>query len=228
MNALLRLRHQIRDLTEQYVDEDGDQHRPLMTQLLVLGPHLRPSQDVVGKIQPRSTPPGNLDARQLYDTITGEAEAWAMTLAGHRVRKSQALKYLPTLAAQLDSDDQRLHARGPFEGARGHEHPTGLYSNVGRWHSQVRIALHYDVRPTHYPLATCPHCHYRDHRGGSIKARETLAWCANPRTDENGRRECADEHGFRREFSILYLQDLLRQAAYTDLQWVTAATGVPA
>lgn len=220
MNALLRLKHQIRDLTEQYVDDDGDIHRPLMQQLLVLGPHLRPSQDVVGKIQPRSTPPGNLDARQLHDAITGEAKSWAMTLTGHRVRESQALALIPTLAAQLDSDDPRLHTREPFEGANGHQHQAGLYSTAGRWHSQVRVHLHYDIRPSHYPLATCPHCQWRDRHGGSIRARETLAYCSN--------RDCRDEHGFRREFSILYLQDLLRQAAYTDLQWVTAATGVPA
>lgn len=193
MNAQNRFRAHIRDLVEQYIDEDGDAYPPLLEQLLTTGRHLRSNQDVVGKVQPRSTPPGNLEARELYDRIHGEGNTWAEMLAGHPIRGSEALKMLPVLAARLPSNDQRLHKR-----------PSGLYSTAGRWYVSVRIFLRYEPKPSHYPRATCPHCGFRNSAGGSIYARETLAWCANP--------GCHDDKGHRQEFSILYLRSLLIDA----------------
>lgn len=196
MTALDRLRDQVRDLTQQFIDDDVDE-RPLMQQLVYLGPHIIPARDVVGKTQPTSRPPGNLAAHQLHDTIMAEALTWAWTLSGARVRQDRCLLILPVLAQQRvdtgDNDKTKiLHGR------------TGLYSAVGKWHLSVRILLGYDRPADRYPLATCPQCHQRDDRGGTIRARETLAWCSNP--------DCRDEHGHRTEFSILYLQQLLRDA----------------
>lgn len=197
MAALDRLRRQIDDLTVRYIDEDVDE-RPLMQQLRYLGPHIQTGAGIVGKTRPTSKPPGNLSAHQLHDRIVGEATSWAWTLGGARIRQDRCLTLIPVLAQQRvdsgDSDKTRiLHGR------------SGLYANVGQWHLRIRIFLGYDKPADRYPAATCPHCHQRDDRGGTIRARETLAFCANA--------ECRDDHGHRHEFSILYLQDLLRNTA---------------
>jgi len=196
VTAIDRLRRQVDDLTVRFIDEDVDE-RPLMDQLRYLGPHISIRLGIVGKTQPASKPPGNLAARQLYDRIISEALSWAWTLGGARIRPDRALPVLPVLAQnRVDSSSTEkqtlLHGRG------------GLYSTVAEWHMSSRVMLGYDRPADRYPTATCPHCAYRDKHGGSIRAREALAWCSNP--------DCRDEQGRRHEWSTLALRDMLREA----------------
>lgn len=194
MNALERLRVQTRDLTETFIDDDGDAHRPLMTQLRVLGPHMHSPRGIAGKTQPSSRPPGNLTAYHLHRRIIDEATSWAWTLSGSHIKPSQAMKLLPTLAQQrIDSGNPEkqklLYGR------------TGLYATVAEWHRSIRIFMGYDKPADRYPTADCPECHYRDRRGGSIRANEELAWCGNP--------DCRDENGHRHEWWLPVLQAML-------------------
>lgn len=192
-----RLQQQITDLVEQYI-ADGVDHWPLMDQLIYLGPHLRSGQGAVGKVKPGSQPPGNLGADDLHKAILDAAQDWAYTLDGHRVARDQSLALLPDFAGRrLDRGTKEhtaiLHGR------------TGLYASVSRWHLSVRIFLGYERPADRYPSAECPHCHYRDKRGaGSIRARETMAFCANP--------DCRDEHDRRHEWNRIVLEDFVRDA----------------
>ena len=202
MTAYQRLQQQIDDLIVRYSADDAE-NRPLMQQLLVLGRHEKASRDVVGKTQPTSRPPGNLTARDLHDQILDEALKWAWTLGGTRIILRQCMRILPELVGQrLDSQNRErtniLHGQ------------SGLYACVGRWHLKVRIHLKYDQPAARYPAAECPNCHYRDEHGaGSIRARNWVAFCANP--------DCRDEHDRRHEWNQIILEELVRDALLQEI-----------
>jgi hypothetical protein len=160
-----------------------------MEQLRYLGPHLKSAGGVVGKVQPGSKPPGNLNAGQLYTRIVKDAAAWAYTLSGER--QTNSLVLLPVLAQQrVDSGTADiLHGR------------RGLYAEVATWHVAARITLGYDKAADRYPSAICPECQYCDTRGGSIRSSETIAWCSNL--------DCRNEHGKRNEWSISSLRFMI-------------------
>ena len=202
MTAFERLQQQIDDLAVGYIADDAET-RPLMQQLLILGPHERASNDIVGKTRPASRPPGNLTARQLYDTVLDEALDWAWTLGGTRIKRDRCLQTIPILVGQrLDSND-----RDRIKILHGY---TGLFSCVGRWHLKVRIFLRYDKPADRYPSAQCPHCQYRDESGaGSIRARDMVAFCANP--------DCRDDHNRRHEWNRIVLEELVRDALRVDV-----------
>jgi hypothetical protein len=190
MTALDRLRRHIDDLTTRYVGYDYDE-RPLMEQLRYLGPHLKTAGGVVGKIQPGSKPPGNLNPGQLHAKIVKDSASWAYTLSGQP--QANPLPMLVVLAQQrIDSGTAEI-----LHGKRG------LYSEVAMWHKSALIVMGYERAADRYPSAQCPECHYHDSRGGSIRASETVAWCANP--------DCRDEQGHRRDWSVLSLRYMLVQ-----------------